>query len=276
MKAFFVLVSLMLFTFSPIVAAQGPLLPGADELYEDWYNVELIVFAQNRANHGVPAPGLVEPQISTALELDRLFEEQMRGVAVEEPATPRPPSSGFAPLPISERQLTDVYQRLEASSSYQPIVHAGWRQLATPYREARAVRIQGGEILDRRQKQLLDQHTADESLPANDPWPRVEMITTIDGTAKLSLGNEPQLLLDLIFRTRDTFNPLRNISRAYQSQDEQHFNTWHLREHRAMDTGELQYFDHRRFGVVALVTPWQPVTDNLNDPTMTTSNATTP
>jgi hypothetical protein len=124
-------------------------------------------------------------------------------------------------LSNDQRQLNAHHQALRNSSGFRPLAWYAWRQ----------------PVLDRNFAQVM-------ALPAtgsesNAPY--------IDGTVRVSLGRYLHLDLDLQLHTRsrlEDFSAESGIKPRI-----------HLSEQRRMRSRELHYFDHPRFGAIALITP---------------------
>lgn len=248
--------------FSGTALAQAPALPTAEDAWEDWYTIELIVFEQSAAGRGVPPPSVSAPDYSSAVELEEVFAAQAADPAPN--PVQRPPASGLLSVPKNKYQLANVYGYLKRSAAYRPLIHLAWTQGLGPFDDMPPVRLAGGAVLVTRMPNVFNQSMiGNNPSPDNPGWPQPVKIQEVTGSAVFSMGNQPQLTLDLVLRTEPHFNPLRAASPA-RGNDEERFNIWHLREHRAMEPGSLHYFDHRRFGVIATVTPYVPAADQLD------------
>lgn len=100
---------------------------------DDYYRVEVIVFKNNDASAGqseiwppLPISKLPLEQIATAIDPDK------NG------------SDGFLPLPATQYQLQGVWDALDRSGRYEPLVYAGWLQPALAPGDAKPVQVNIG------------------------------------------------------------------------------------------------------------------------------------
>lgn len=104
---------------------------------EDWYTVEVIIFA----NNGNEA-------------LDDEYWPEIPDLPVRSAITLAPPSksdadiAAFQQLPNSLLSLNQELAQLKRSSSYRILHHSGWMQPVAETQNPKPVRIQGGNILD--------------------------------------------------------------------------------------------------------------------------------
>ncbi|MEQ8208154.1 MAG: CsiV family protein [Woeseia sp.] len=135
-----------------------------------------------------------------------------------------------------ELQLADVYNKLERLDAYEPVLWSGWTQ----------------SVLDR---------DASPSIPlrrlGNVPF-------EFDGELQLYLSRFLHLVVDLSLTPRLEGNSNSNVpvfddrrgNTPFAGYDPQPTGTVRLRinEDRIMKSGDLRYFDHPRFGILAKVT----------------------
>lgn len=110
-----------------LAAAQTP---SAEAQPENLYRVEIVVFrltASSAGNTEIWPPVKNLPDLQNAV----LPGEK--------------PDDAFRPLAREEMQLAGVWDRLESSERYEPLLHAGWIQPALDRDRARRVRITLGE-----------------------------------------------------------------------------------------------------------------------------------
>ena len=132
----------------------------------------------------------------------------------------------FTPLTAGQLRMADTAQRLANSRDYKPLLHVGWRQ--TVYGPA-------------------DVTTLDlAQLPGARPAARLE------AAASLYVSRFLHLRLDLALAkpTGASFDASGLDTLVYR-----------LDERRKMRSGELHFFDHPRFGALALISKPQPASD---------------
>ena len=104
---------------------------------EDWYTVEVIIFA----NSGNEA-------------LDDEYWPEIPDLPVRSSITLAPPSksdadlAAFQQLPGSLLSLNQELAQLKRSSNYRVLYHSGWMQPVAETQNPKPIRIQGGNILD--------------------------------------------------------------------------------------------------------------------------------
>jgi hypothetical protein len=170
--------------------------------------------------------------------------EATAGVAVEE-QLPEPDGPEFVLHPEEELNMTDIASRLERLDVYRPVMHFAWTQVTRPEEETRPIELQS----------------------------LAEPPEGLEGTFTLYLSRYLHLVVDLSLEQRagleDPFaidDPPKDLpsdpqavfgdSRGGASFDELRPPPVHFRivEDRIFKSGELRYFDHPKFGVLAKIT----------------------
>jgi len=220
------------------------------------YAVELVVFSYAEdvavGTEQFVAPESDEPFIAdeellTAEGEGRLPEDSVElidEVLLQDPVSLEPEGSEleFVLLSDNDYTMTEIVEQLELLDAYQPLMHVAWIQPTYPREETPAIQLHAfGEI------------------PAG-----------LEGSFTLYLSRYLHLVVDLTLdaSSADT-NKMptgadenqRIISYAdsrqqadipYSATDE--VIRYRLQEHRIVKNGELRYFDHPKFGVIARVT----------------------
>ena len=128
------------------------------------------------------------------------------------------PNAALDPRPVGRKawRLTGAESALQRAAHYEPLLHRAWRQRARPRGRGRPVMLRNGAV---------------------------------SGAVTLTRGRYLHLALDLGLRaspvTTDAVDGLSPLMGRH----------FRLHESRRVRAGELHYFDHPRFGVLALVTP---------------------
>ncbi len=124
------------------------------------------------------------------------------------------PDTGFARLRRSDFTMGDIRGRLDRLRAYQPVMHFGWTQATYPAELTRDIEL--------------------ASLAGT--------ASGINGTLKLYLSRFLHLVVDLQMDAEaDTFAPAAPLR-------------YRIQEDRIFRSGELRYYDHPKFGVLAKVT----------------------
>ena len=124
-------------------------------------------------------------------------------------------------LPEKAYRLTAIRNALGRSAQYRPLAYFAWRQ----------------SVLDR--TQAVSMKLPDKS--------NYTSKTYIDGSVRVAVERYLHLYLDLQLHTS-----VNNEQLEYDIPE------FRLTEHRRMRSKEIHYFDNPRFGVIALITPYEP------------------
>jgi hypothetical protein len=218
---------LLLATVLPATAiAQDELL---DEVQAEirLYTVEIIVFTYSddiSAGNEIFVPDAVE----VAVDEPGLFAE----IDVQASQRRHPDFIGLEPQRLAEDQFTlrKVFEQLELLDAYDPILHVGWTQPGYPQNDTVAVRV--GDF---------------QAAPAG-----------LDGGFTLYLGRYLHLIVDLaltppaaVAEYADEFGTRRQFEYALSPLEGPV--RFRIQEDRIIKNGEIRYFDHPKFGVVAKV-----------------------
>ena len=229
---------------------------------EPRYTVELIVFTYRSVDSGsneifVPDKPKLVPDAEEELPADvsqNAFGDIPKEIPSDSPDAGRPSRTDALNEQVRERErielhllrpdaytMDDIYRKLERLDAYRPIMRTAWTQTTPPKEVSPAVRLRAlgspppgldGSVSLYRGRYLhlvvdlaLDADGGHQSTTATD-----RLIAYGDDRARNRDGN-PEM--DAILR-----QPVR----------------YRIFEDRIMKTGDIRYFDHPRFGVVARVT----------------------
>lgn len=215
----------------------------------DWYTVEMVLFertdgAGSQNERWPHDPGF--PDLTGSIELSEI------GKAGED-------ARNFRRVGRQALQLGGVYQRLRNLPGIRPLAHLAWRQTGLDVEKAIPVHITSGDV-----REVLGG----------------ERIPSLEGTARLYRERYLHLQLDLRYFRPDP-SALQPMPGARPSEPEAPAGPpgagvepseelrqppphepapiyFRLTESRRMRSGEIHYFDHPYFGVIALVTPYKP------------------
>ncbi len=278
MRRFLTLCSILI--LSSTASAQG--LPVEDQILPEEpairrYTVELIVFTYTEdvsvgTEVFVADEPIVEDEDLLLIEgKDLLFDTSIVNgegplpddsvSGIEEEAEPEPlidPETGekleqelpFVLLPEEDYALTDILDRFELLDAYETVMHVAWTQPTYPREDTLPIELHAfGEVpvglegsftlyLSRYLHLVVDlaldaeRGNTDESLPE-----------TIDGA-----NNEPAMSFGDDRQQNTVFiDPL-------DAELQEAVVRYRLQENRILKNGELRYFDHPKFGVIAKVT----------------------
>ena len=210
------------------------------------YTVEVIVFEYAEdvgvgTERFLPELPRLAPGETAAGEL--LFGDASAGALPRQPAGPgQDVDAGdaepeFVMLDESEFTMTDIASRLERLDVYRPIMHFGWTQVTRPEEMTRPIEL----------RELAE--------PADG----------LDGSFTLYLSRYLHLVVDLsIEGPADLADPLAIDDSVRVSRDDDAapgYGTadlspvrFRIFEGRIFKSGDLRYFDHPKFGVLAKIT----------------------
>jgi hypothetical protein len=232
---------LSLAAFLPAMAQEmlGDVEPEEPEIRR--YTVEIIVFryAQDvmTGSESFP-PDEPEPEVLPIDEevviIDKLPEE-----IGEEPEPEPYPDAELVMLDEADFQLVEIMDRMERLDVYEPVMHFGWTQATWPEEQTEAIPLQR----------------------------LVEVPEGFDGELTLYLSRYLHLVVNLqmeapevmvadhdnVERLGDVFT-INDMFGRTDEPDEPLPVYYRLEENRILKNGELRYYDHPKFGVLAKVT----------------------
>lgn len=189
------------------------------------YDIELLIFR----NLVVNDDGEVWP-----VDYSDWFEE-----SADNEQTEIPTETAVTWLPKSEFRLTAERNALARSAPYRPIAHLAWRQPVSGRNRAKPLKLRTGSGRAER--------------------------AYVEGLVRVAV--ERYLHLDLNLRLHLPEVNQQQINQQPQLDDSQTQMAMEyeygvpeirLKERRRMRSKKLHYFDHPRFGVIALITPYTP------------------
>lgn len=276
--------------FSLMLILPGVILAADLEDEDRLYQIELIVFENKVSVDSTELlprdPGQVE--LNQAMELlkqrpveikrqptqaDLVEPPSLSATRAESPQAP-PPYQDYELLPDELLTLTDSLERLKASTDYQPLLHIGWRQPVPERDNAQTVAIDSRKLLLHMARFETADAAADLSTAQGDPSSAAvtysamppeslydqgpnEILTQINenfvnGTLSLTRGRYLHMSLDLLYQRQPNAPQLFSFfgfSNAGNSPE-----IYRLTQTRRLKRGEIHYFDHPKFGVIAVVT----------------------
>jgi len=208
--------------FPTILFAQDELLD-EEQVPIKRYTVELIVFSYQE-NVAVGTEQFPGDQIE-------LPSEEIEEIVVKERVRRHPDAVGLMSIYLSEEEFTmhDVVEQLELLDAYDPLMHVGWSQAGFP---------------------LQDTDALDLTVFGEPP-------IGLDGSFTLYLARYLHLVVDLSMDA-----PVEVIEIEFDDNSFYEFEDtapregpvrYRIEEDRIVKNGEIRYFDHPKFGVVAKV-----------------------
>lgn len=238
---------------------------------DPWYQVELIVFehAGTAAEAGLWQGELaLAPLPAEAIRLRALptaIDGESATLPTELPLH-REGEAAFIRLDDERSQLAAALNRLLVTPRYTPLLHVAWLQPATTSAGFAGVRLNDEEDDDENGSiETGDAVDAGELLrepltkaAGRDPLSSGRQ-PTIDGTVRLSRSRFLHLALDLRYSPQGAAaaSPLFSIFGL----EAEPAPLYRLAQSRRVRSGELNYFDHPRFGAIVILTPY-PAPEN--------------
>lgn len=234
----------LLLVLLPLVAVQAQ-----DEVTDEVreirrYTVEMIIFKYAQSvSIGTEIFPADEPVVQ-----DPVFDDDPM-IVEEEPLEEIPRfyrDIDFALLDDDAYTMGDILGRLERLDVYEPIMHFGWTQVTWPDEDTLPIELD-----------------AMGSRPAG-----------LDGTLRLYLSRFLHLVVDLELDapeshqnadSRSSYGDYRSLT-EYDDFGSPRPVRYRIDENRILRSGELRYFDHPKFGVLARVTRVDEETDESVDP----------
>lgn len=217
----------------PLVAIPQDELLDEEEVPIKYYTVELIVFTYEE-NVGVgtevfpPEEFVAEP-------------EELEEIVVVDAQRRHPDAVGLTPELLSEEDFTlfNVAERLELLDAYQPVMHVGWTQAGFPLQDVDAL-------------QLAD---FGEVPPGLNGSFTLYLARYLHLVVDLTMDGSPEKIVvefdeEPAYSLTDITSPVGPVY-------------YRIQEDRIVKNGEIRYFDHPKFGVVAKVTRVEEAPEDL-------------
>ena len=207
------------------------------------YSVEVIIFkyaeSVSAGTEVFVADEIAEEQILEELA----FEQEIDALEVPEPAPEEEQEplhdTEFMLIAEEDYQLDEVFEHLRRLDAYEPVMHFGWTQATWPEEETEAIPLHRFAV------------------PPED----------LDGSLTLYLSRYLHLVVDLELkappeadlqsrddsRTEGEFLGYTEIRPPLGGQPELPTVRYRIQENRILKNGELRYYDHPKFGVLAAV-----------------------
>jgi hypothetical protein len=187
------------------------------------YTVEIVVFSYvedvSVGSEVFPADLIEE----TVQPVDTIEE-----IVVEERHRRTPDMIDLDPVLMTEEEFTmqDVVERLELLDAYEPILHVGWTQPGFPREETEPMELAAfGEPPE-----------------------------GLNGNFKLYLGRYLHLVVDLAIDAATEIEEIPIVDDNVFIYSDEGPVRYRIQENRIIKNGEIRYFDHPKFGVIAKVT----------------------
>ncbi len=212
------------------------------------YYIEILVFQRENAQEFLYRfPG--EPDTTDSLDLWPINSSPFGRPSPSQPTTGiplRPVTDLFIAMGDDELVMVREWQALAAEPALAPIAHRGWHQPAATFGDPQPVRLNNAVMVD-----TIVKDTPNVFIGADDS----EAIYNVDGTVALERGRFLHLRVDLALHLKGRRGAPHYGDIATLEQPGS-YTTHRITERRQVSLDAVNYFDHRFFGVVALVKQW--------------------
>lgn len=244
-------------------------LPGLSiQASDDWYHIELMVFAHERASDEQwrrnRQPDYSAPYIH--------FSEQGTRLPDDASDTQRHALSQGAWQPVGNLSMDDMRERMTVNGNYRTLFHQSWRQPIQAREQTLPIYIQGGQALpSKATKPEPEQNShADNSLvAAGGPAAHdLQPDQPVTGSAYAEIFNTEPVGTEHAHTTYTDLPELQGTLTLFESrflhvepslwlaltdhEGQRYFAS--LTQNRRLQTGELHYIDNPRLGILIKVT----------------------
>ena len=217
---------------------------------EDWYRLEVVLFAYTEPDAGgewwYENPGLPARHQSIGLIMETA--EPISGVT---PGAPEEEElKPYTALPKADYRLAGVRRVLASSREYQPLLHVAWQQLGLDARNVRAVHLDNTRFERKAAEQIEDEPETGEVRDETEYTPPVKVF---DGIVRLRKSRFLHLDVDFAYFLDTLEQP--DLEMPAQAAGHRRFPASYVRltESRRIKPDDLNYFDHPLFGLVVEV-----------------------
>ena len=212
---------------------------------EDWYRVELVLFAYTKPDAGgewwYENPGLPAR--------DQTIGLVMETAGPEPGATAGPPRAKrlkpYLALPKQDYRLAGVRRVLARSEDYRPLLHVAWQQPGLDVRNVRAVRLDNTRF-----ERKAGEQAEPEPGEVRETQEYTPPVKIFDGTVRLRKSRFLHLDVDFAYFPDTLQQP--DLELPAQAAGHRRFPADYVRltESRRIKPDNLNYFDHPLFGLV--------------------------
>lgn len=224
---------------------------------ERWYQIELLVFANNSAQ-GLIGERWRQPEVTPLVEnVPMTLEDTIADSRYY-----------FESVSESDKQLLDSVAKIRNHWQYQTLLYSAWKQGFTKDAAAIPVYIDNQVVVKQADafaqsatqfNERFGDGFSSEDLDAISNQPTYELSGTAAVTLKRYLHLELKLNYNRLLNNKDK----EQVRAIYQSLETDYL-SFKIDESRRMRSKQAHYFDHPTFGVIALITPIEDSADNTN------------
>ncbi len=245
-----------------------------DDEGDRWFEVEILIFSQQDDTDAVKdneiwpemaTPAAFAQSITLAPARDSSPSAGIDGQNGSVESVPD--NSLIMPYQIlqdSELALTGLDNKLSRSGSLVPLYHIAWRQPVFSRDSAAPVYIQWGKQAPGN----ADLLSSEEALIAPPPMPitvdddsgdNVSVhVQNLEGSITVSVKRYLHFDVDLFYTGDEAAEKDQNIFNIFDVfRTEDTPRVYRMKQARRMRSGETHYFDHPKFGMIVLITPYE-------------------
>lgn len=214
---------------------------------ERWYQIELLIFANNSAQ-GLISEQWRRPSTVTTKAMPLTLEETILDGR-----------SLFKSVAKEDKQLLDSVAKMQTHWQYRPLLYSAWRQGFTRDAAAIPVYLNNGIVVEKasvlaKSAALFNKRFGNgfssKEVDVSSSEPTLELSGTAAVTLRRYLHLELKLNYNRLLNNRDK----DHVRAIYQSLETDYL-SFKIDESRRMRSKQAHYFDHPTFGVIALITP---------------------
>ena len=234
------------------------------------YDVEIIIFK----NRSVPKGNELNLPTPSPSRDENTLDLSNNPASIESAAL-----AGFTGLLQEELRLLGIVKQIIRSSRYDLLSHTGWRQPGLSKQDALPVWIKGGKVFGRGYSSIdqpeplpVEQQDNLEQLNNVDIVQPIEakidnlsnVLYELEGRITITLSRYLHTHANLVLRKPATMHNL--LERPENQLETNEIETtegmrllnYALNEKRRMRSKRLHYLDHPQFGILVLITPYEP------------------
>lgn len=216
-------------------------LPCQAEITE--YDIEIVIF-EDLSNRYIDSEKW--PRIQHAIPLQENSSSLITEELLEPVTAEYPDDNDVINIASNNSAMLDQHvKKLNNSSRYKVLVHQSWRQAGLDAESAIDI-----EVDSRKQQQPTTFQGIAADLPGSDNNSDNQLVSSVSGKVKITLGRYLHIYTDLIYKKPASFQAPMPVSL-----EDSRFSEFLIKSHRRMRSKELHYLDHPLVGMLVMALP---------------------
>ena len=248
---------------------------------EPLFQIDLIVFAQDeKLRPALPPLPASAPDLSSSRKLNDVPVQELMIFGESQNYQIAAIDPNFTRTDNAQWLLTEAWNRLARDRRFRPLIYQSWTQVAYPFGKSPAVLIEKApEIIIEEEVIIQEEYSQNSTfetspiisqsqidISRNDMLDILQDIPEITGSASFSKGIYYHINLDLHFAPKHSHTKSLPWSPTQKTQPG---NGYKLAQQRRLQINSLQYYDHKWFGALVLLS--KIAEPEKNDSTQTLS-----